>query len=59
MDVCSIFPNTLDFFILDEKDAEDVINFICCMSEKGKGTTEKTAKKEKRKKVYADQASWY
>lgn len=59
MDVCSLFPNTLDYFLLDEKDAADVIFFICRMMEKGKGATEKPVKKEKRKKVYADQAAWY
>lgn len=62
MYVCNSFPYTLDFFLLDEKEAEDVVFFICRMMEKGKETetgAEKTVKKEKKKKVYADQASWY
>lgn len=59
MEVCSIFPNTLDYFLLDEKDAEEVIFFICRMKEKGEGITEKTVESGKRKKVYADQVDWY
>ena len=59
MEICSIFPNTLDYFLLDEKDADDVIFFICRMKEKGEGTMEKTVEGVKRKKVYADQVDWY
>ena len=59
MSICEIFPHTLDYFILDEKQAEDVIFLICCMRDKGKNISSKPQQKENKKKVYADQANWY
>ena len=44
---------------MDEKDADDVIFFICRMKDKGAETMEKTVEGVKRKKVYADQVDWY
>lgn len=59
MIICGAFPHTLDYFLLDEKLAEDVIFLICRFREKGKGVDPQPVKTQKRKKVYADEVDWY
>lgn len=56
--ICGLFPNTLDYFILDEKPAEDVIHLICQLA-KREESAEKAHRAETKRKVYADQANWY
>ena len=51
-----MFPQTLDYFMLDEKPAEDVIFLICRLQEKGRNVPQP---KETKQKVYADQVSWH
>ena len=58
MSICEMFPHTLDYFILDEKPAEDVIFLICRMQEKGRKSTPQHPK-ETKQRVYADQVNWY
>lgn len=59
MYICELFPHTLDYFLLDEKLAEDVIYLICLMQEKGRGMMPKPDNHVMEKKVFADQANWY
>lgn len=58
MSICEMFPHTLDYFILDEKPAEDVIFLICRMQEKGRKSMPQQPK-ETKQRVYADQVNWY
>lgn len=59
MSICEMFPHTLDYFLLDEKPAEDVIFLICRLREKGKKTEPRSQQTEIKKRVYADQVNWY
>lgn len=59
MSICEMYPHTLDYFILDEKPAEDVIFLICRLQEKGKNVATPPQPKETKKRVYADQVNWY
>lgn len=59
MNICEIFPYTLDYFLLDEKPAEDVMHLICLMQEKGRGMIPKPDNTVTEKRVFADQVNWY
>ena len=59
MGICEIFPYTLDYFLLDEKPAEDVMHLIDLMQEKGRGMVSKPDNTVTEKRVFADQANWY
>ena len=60
MNICNLFPYTLDYFVLNEMPASEVIELLCHMRAKGRRSAGKnTDKKVIKKKVYADQANWH
>lgn len=58
----SIAGGAMEYFALEEMEAEEVIDFICLMREKGKRASsgaDGTEKKQVKRQVYADQANWH
>ena len=55
----SICGGAMEYFMLDDLPAEDVVDYICLMTAKGKRIEDPEPKKEVKKRVYADQANWY
>ena len=61
----SMCNSAMEYFALEEMDAEEVIEYICLMRAKGQRAVSDSAipdtprRNETVRRVYADQANWY